>query len=101
MLPFTINTPCKIAKILAERVKTLRLQQNWSRRTLAERSGVTEASLKRFETTGKISLERLLMLAGALGCLNAFEELLTPPPAMTLAELEKQLAKPSRKRGLQ
>ena len=41
---------------LAERVKLSRLAENFSRKSLAERSGVSEASIKRFETTGEIAL---------------------------------------------
>ena len=37
---------------------------------MAERSGISLASLKRFESTGKISLERLLLLAWTFGRLN-------------------------------
>lgn len=39
---------------------------------LAQRSGVSLGSLKRFEHTGQISLESLLKLALVLGCLDDF-----------------------------
>jgi len=43
---------------------------------LAERSGVSLGSLKRFESTGKISLESLLKLLNILGSLHEFENIL-------------------------
>jgi transcriptional regulator with XRE-family HTH domain len=42
---------------------------------LAERSGVSLGSLKRFEQNGQISFENLLKLAQILGQLEAFEHL--------------------------
>lgn len=84
---------------LAERIKDLRLEQQYTRKTLASRAGVTEASLRRFETTGKASLELVLKVAHALGRLNEFETLFTPPKATTMAELEKMSVSPKRKRG--
>ena len=43
---------------------------------MAERSGVSFGSLKRFESTGKISLEFLLKLMHLLDRLNEFDQLL-------------------------
>ena len=45
---------------IGERAKAARLKENLTRKTLADRSGVTEASIKRFETTGHISLISLI-----------------------------------------
>lgn len=52
-------TPIEVSKALAERHKALCKQL----KEMAERSGVSLGSLKRFENTGKISLESLLKLA--------------------------------------
>ena len=95
----TLLTPSEAGKALADRAKTLRLLKGWKRETLAERAGVSAASLKRFENTGKASLELVLKVAQALGCLDEFKELFRPPPAQTLAELEKRAARRTRKRG--
>lgn len=86
-------------ELLADRVRHLRLAHGWTRETLAERAGVTAASLKRFERTGKASLELLLKVAAALGRLQDFSDLLQPPEFETLAELEKQTKAQPRKRG--
>ena len=70
ILPFI--SPQETAQIMAERVKKRRLAENYSRKTLADRSGVSEASIKRFETTGEIAFTSLLKLAFALNCIQEF-----------------------------
>jgi transcriptional regulator with XRE-family HTH domain len=95
----SLMLPPDVARALAERVKTLRLSRNWKRTTLAERAGVSAASLKRFETTGEVALASLLKLAHALGRLAEFGELLRPPEAQSIAELEARHAHPVPKRG--
>lgn len=69
-------TPSEVSKALAERHRILRKQQKMSRKEMAERSGVSLGSLKRFEITGKISLDSLLKLTHLLGRLNEFDNLL-------------------------
>jgi len=88
MNEFALHTPEDVARQLAERVKILRLRRNWKRATLAERSGVSEASLKRFERTGHISLENLLKLAFTLDRLEELTTLFTPAPATSIKDLE-------------
>ena len=51
----------------------------WTRDTLANRAGISTYSLKRFETTGKASLELVLKAVYALGTLEEFGKLLQPP----------------------
>ncbi len=71
-------TPTEISQQLAQRHKLLRKQLKFSQAEMAERSGVSLGSLKRFETTGQISLESLLKLAHLLDRLADFEELFQP-----------------------
>jgi transcriptional regulator with XRE-family HTH domain len=85
---FALHTPEDIARQLAERIKALRLHRNWKRATLAERSGVSEASVKRFERTGQISLENLLKLVFTLDRLEELATLFAPAPAASMQELE-------------
>lgn len=71
---YSINpTPHEIAKELAKRHKSLRKQLKLSQSEIAERSGVSLGSLKRFENTGQISLESLLKLAHLLNRLEDFK----------------------------
>jgi transcriptional regulator with XRE-family HTH domain len=66
-------TPTDTSKALAKRHKALRQQLKISQIEMAERSGVSLGSLKRFERTGQISLESLLKLAHLLNRLEDFE----------------------------
>ena len=60
---------------LVERVKKKRKQMKLSQKLLSQKSGVTYASIRRFETTGEISLSSLLKIAHALDSLKDFEGL--------------------------
>ena len=95
----SLSTSTETALTLAERVRELRLNQGWTRKTLAERSGVSLGSLERFERTGLVSLESLLKIANALGRLGEFEQLFHAPRARSLDELEQRQQKTARKRG--
>ena len=95
----TLLSPVEAAKSLAERAKALRLQKGWTRDTLATRAGVSPASLKRFETTGRASLELVLKVAHALSRLEEFSKPFQPPPAESIEQLERRAGKPGRKRG--
>lgn len=95
---YALLTPEEVALQLAKKNQALRLARNWKQATLAERSGVTLASLRRFERTGQASLQNLLKLTFALGRLSDFESLLQPLSAGSIAELETQTRKPP-KRG--
>ena len=99
MSRYALHTPEQIGTDLAQRIKALRLAKGWRQVTLAERSGVSLASLRRFESSGKISLQSLLRLAFALNRLGDFEDVFSQPRASSIAELEASQAKPTRQRG--
>lgn len=95
----SLHTPGEIGRTLAGRAKALRLQESWTRETLAARAGVTSASLKRFETTGSASLDLVLRLAFALGRLEDFAGALRPSDPASLADLAARQDLQQRKRG--
>ena len=65
---------------LDERMKELAVRLKAYRQLeMADRSGVTYGSLKRFERTGKISLEGLWLLSIALGCDDQLDMLFSKP----------------------
>ena len=99
MLSLALYTPSELAQRLGERCAQLRLLRTWKRATLAERAGVSVFLIKRFESSGQVSLENLLKLALALDSLDAFETLLQPPPARSIAELDRRANAPPRRRG--
>ena len=96
---YSLQTPEQVGRALAARIRGLRLARGWRQTTLAERSGVSLGSLRRFEATGRVSLENLLKLSFALNRLVDFDALLEEAPASSLAELEASEARPVRRRG--
>ena len=96
---FSLQTPEQVGRSLAARLKTLRLAKGWKQATLAERSGVSLASLRRFEASGQVSLQHLLALAFALNRLDDFDALFQAPRASSLAELEAAEKQRGRQRG--
>jgi len=93
-------TPRQIAMHLAQEAHGKRLALNLSQKSLSERSGVSLGVLKKFEHTGKISLESLLKLALVLNCLGKFHDLFkTEIQASTLLSLDDLFKDHPRKRG--
>ncbi len=72
MLSINISSPTSILIKLRDRFKEKRLLLELTQEGLANRSGVSLGSIKRFERSGKISLESLLQLAFILECLDDF-----------------------------
>lgn len=88
-LVHTLLSPGDLAQRIGENARALRLAQNLSRKTLAERAGVSESTIKRFETTGQITLEALVLLASCLGAAHQLAELFTQAQPVSLAELKQ------------
>ncbi len=70
------NSPKEIMILLSKKIIALRKQKKMSQRELSERSGVAYATVRKFESTGIISLESLLKISEALNRLNDFESIL-------------------------
>ena len=60
---------------IKDRFRTIRRAAKMSQMTLAQRSGVSLGSIKRFERTGEISLTALIKLSQALGYESDFDNL--------------------------
>ena len=75
MISINLKSPHEIAEDIGQRAKTKRLKLNMSQKTLSEHSGVSYSTLKKFEQSGKISLESLLKIALTLDELDQFEHL--------------------------
>lgn len=83
----------------AARIKQSRLEKNLSRNKLAELSGVSAATLRKFEDEGKISLESFIAIAVALGYSEELLKLMETPRYTTIEELNDINTNKSRKRG--
>ena len=73
------ETQQTVLENLAARVKDRRKESGYSQRRLSDRSGVSFASIRKFEATGIISLTSLLKIGQALNCLADFNELFKNP----------------------
>lgn len=71
----SLLTPTDIQEQLAAAVMVRRKTKKWSRQTLAERSSVPASTIKKFETTGQISLRQFVLLWQAVDQLEALAEL--------------------------
>ncbi len=92
-------SPSEVFLKIAGSAREKRLSLNLSQQSLSKSSGVSHAVIKKFESTGKISLESLLKIAMALGCLNEFTDLFKTNNPNTFTSLNELINKKTRKRG--
>lgn len=77
MNPYTLSKlPSDYLELLPQRLRLLRKKAGYSQKELADRSAVSLGSLKRFESSGQISLEAFLRLMHVLGRLEDLEKVL-------------------------
>ena len=72
---------------LAQRVRNIRKRRSISQKRLSEMSGVSYGSVKRFETTGQISLLSLTRIAMALDLAEEMRNLFTNIPYRNIEEV--------------
>ena len=65
----------KVIENLVNRVRERRKELKISQKDLSFKSGVSYGSVRRFETTGEISLKSLIQIAKVLNSLEDFNEL--------------------------
>lgn len=70
-----VRTPLERSQAIAQRMRSRRKAMKMSQTRLATVCGVSYASIRRFESTGQISLESLLAIAVALDCQDDFDRL--------------------------
>ena len=81
------ETAEEIDAALAKRVRRIRKRKGLSQEALANMSGVSYGSVKRFETTGQISLLSLTKLAMALELADELRDLFTQVPYRNIQEV--------------
>ena len=79
----SLLVPQDIVLAYARRVRTLRIQLGITQKELAQRVGVAEGTIKRFEQTGEIQLRSLLGIALVLGRLDEFADIFKLPDVPT------------------
>lgn len=95
-----LKPPRDIRLEMAERMKKVRLSQNLTQRDLAEKSGIPLATLRKFETTGEVSLKALVNFAIALSKAGDLAKVFYEPPTVDLyAKRPKERRRASHPRG--
>ena len=87
MKKYVWETPEEINLDLAKRVKQVRKRRGITQQELSALSGVSYGSIKRFETSGNISLISLTKIAVALDAVNGVKALFTDIPYRTIEEV--------------
>ena len=77
---FIWETAEELDQKLAQRVRNIRKRRSISQEKLASMSGVSYGSIKRFETSGQISLISLTKIAMALDIADDIRNLFTTVP---------------------
>jgi transcriptional regulator with XRE-family HTH domain len=99
MVSLNLYTPHEVLLRIALRAKEKRLFLNLSQKSLSDRSGVSFGVIKKFERSGKISLESLLKLAFVLEALLEFADLFNPKPLESYLSLDQLFKQKPRRRG--
>jgi transcriptional regulator with XRE-family HTH domain len=99
MIPINLLTPLESLSQIAQKAKAKRLSLNLTQQNLSLRSGVSLGTIKRFERTGKISLESLLKLALVLKSLESFNSLFAQDPLHSFPSIDAIVKQIPRKRG--
>ena len=92
-------SPSEVSSKLSKSVREKRLSLNTSQQSLSKSSGVSYSVIKKFELVGKISLESLLKIAAALGCLSEFTQLFKIDSLEAVSSLDELMNQKTRKRG--
>lgn len=84
---FIWETAEELDQKLAQRVQNIRKRRSISQEKLASMSGVSYGSIKRFETSGQISLISLTKIAMALDIADDIRNLFTTVPYRDIQEV--------------
>ena len=87
MEQFIWETPEELDQKLAQRVRKIRKRRSITQEKLASISGVSYGSIKRFETTGQISLLSLTKIAIALDLADELRNIFTQVPYKYIQEV--------------
>ena len=82
-----LETPIDLARKVAGDFRKLRKSRRVTIKTLSEKSGVSYASIKRFEHSGEISFVSLIKLASVLNFEAPIRELFENAPPQTIEEI--------------
>jgi transcriptional regulator with XRE-family HTH domain len=81
-----VDSYSDILTALGERARALRILRNIQQEELASRAGIGVATVKRFERTGRASMENVLRIASVLGARDGLESLFSAPKFRSMDE---------------
>ena len=81
------KTPGELGRLIAQNVRERRKARKLSMKRLSEMTGVSHGSIKRFESSGMISLTSLLKIAIVLDCADEFEQLFARAMPASIQEI--------------
>lgn len=87
---YLTKTPADVERKLAQRIRAARKARRWTQATLAERSGLSVATLARIEQTGQGQISSFVRICAALDRLDDFDDVLAAPVPSTLEDLRRQ-----------
>lgn len=87
MRQYVWETPEEINLVVANNVKNLRKRLGITQKQLSERTGVSYASIKRFEETGNINFVSLTKIAVELDAVDGIKSLFTNVPYKSIQEV--------------
>ena len=89
-MSFVWETPEEINLALAQRLSRIRKRRKLSQQELSEKSNVSYGSIKRFETSGQISLLSLTKLCVAVDCVDEIKNLFTNVEYRSIEEVLRE-----------
>ena len=84
---FLWDIPSEVTQRLANRLRSIRKRKKITQKQLAARSNVSYATLRKFEQTGRISLESFVKLTIELGVIDEINALFTQPVYSDIQEV--------------
>lgn len=96
---FTLDNTDDIAMKLATDFRKRRIEKNFTRKEIAEKSGVAESNIIRFEQKGLISLKNLIGIAMAMEYTSEIKNIFDQPKYSTMEELSQIRKNSGKKRS--
>lgn len=84
---------------IAQRLKSRRLEKNFSQKDFAKRAGIGYDAYLRFENTGEITLRNLVLCAIALDDVESLNTLFTKKTYASIDEILKEKVQAKRQRA--
>lgn len=87
MYKYVWETPEEVTMIVAKNMINVRKRRKISQQELSKMSGVSYGSIKRFESTGKISFVSLTKIAMALDVTGDIKKIFAEVPYLSMEEV--------------